>query len=144
MPQQLVVWDTTYSVGNDVLDTQHRQILEIINELFSAIKEGKDRDIVTPLLERMLRYTETHFAAEERFMQDYEYPEYEYHKSLHDRLRSRTAGLRTRAELVLGEDLLNFLKSWWLEHIQEEDQQYTAYARAAAMDHQPTGGTAWT
>jgi hemerythrin-like metal-binding protein len=130
---QLIAWNTAYSVGNDSLDKQHRQILEMINDLFSAIKQGNDRDAVEPLLRRMIQYVETHFADEERFMQEYGYPEFAYHKGLHDRLRRRTADLRAQADFVVGEDLLRFLKNWWLEHIQEEDQQYTPYARAAAV-----------
>ena len=132
---QLVAWNDAYSVGNMSLDEQHKQILAMINELYTAIKEGHDREAVEPLLRRLWQYIEAHFSDEEQFMREHDYPDFEYHKSLHDRLRSRTAVYLENPNHVVGENLLRFLKSWWLEHIQEEDQQYTPYARMATAGH---------
>ena len=38
---------------------------------------------------------------------------------------------RSHANLVMGQDLLRFLKEWWITHIQEEDQQYAPYLAAS-------------
>ena len=129
-----VAWKPSYSVGHAALDEQHRQILQIVNDLYSAMQGGDAQSVVKPLLERLLKYTHTHFAPEEQIMQECGYPNLEDHKELHATLRRKTAGLRANVGLVMGVDLLHFLRDWWLEHIQEEDQRYAPYARAATVD----------
>ncbi|MBN1591268.1 MAG: hypothetical protein JW888_17280 [Pirellulales bacterium] len=43
-------------------------------------------------------------------MEESGYPDLEQHQELHGELRHKTADLRTHVSLVLGEDLLRFLK----------------------------------
>ena len=124
-------WKSFYSVGNTSLDNQHKQILEIVNDLYAAIEEGDDHEVLKPLLDRMLQYTKSHFEFEEQLMQEAGYPDLDHHKELHDELRRKTAGLRAHVNLVMDQDLLRFLKEWWTEHIQEEDQQYAPYVAAS-------------
>jgi hemerythrin len=126
-----IVWKPLYSVGNVSVDNQHKQILEIVNDLHMAMEEGNDHEVVKSLLDRMLRYTHTHFEFEERLMQECGYPDIESHKGLHDVLRRKTTGLRAHTNLVMEQDLLRFLKEWWVEHIQEEDQKFAPYLAAS-------------
>ncbi|HLA83675.1 MAG TPA: bacteriohemerythrin [Thermoguttaceae bacterium] len=128
-----IVWKPFYSVGYTSLDDQHQQILEIINDLYAAMERGDDRQVVPRLLDRLFEYTKTHFAFEERILREHGYPDLESHKKLHEAMRSKTAGLRSHVGLVLGPDLLRFLKDWWLGHIQEEDQRYAPYVAAAVF-----------
>jgi len=96
-----------------------------------ALEEGDDRAVLEGLLERLMQYTNTHFTFEERVMRDAGYPDLASHKQLHESLRRKTAGLQTHSELVMGSDLLRFLKDWWLSHIQEEDHRYAPYVAAS-------------
>jgi len=127
-----IVWKSFYSVGDPTLDAQHKQIIAIVSDLYTAIEEGRDRDVLKPLLDRLSRYVVAHFKYEEQIMEEHGYPGLAQHKALHDRLRRRTTDLRTHVSLVTGPDLLHFLKEWWIEHIQHQDKQYTPYLAVPA------------
>lgn len=128
---RFVTWKEFYSVGNASIDNQHRQILDIINDLYAALDDGDDFQTVKSLIERLMDYTNTHFQFEEKLMEECGYPNLERHRELHHELRHKTAGMRSHVNVVTGSDLLRFLKTWWLEHIQEEDQQYAPYLTAS-------------
>jgi len=125
-----VIWKDFYSVGDPSLDAQHKQILGTINELHEAMQKGKDRAVLRPILDRLLEYTLVHFKHEEQVMQEHEYPDFAHHKVLHDKIRQKTADLREHAYLVTGQDLLRFLKEWWVDHIQGQDKNYSPYLEA--------------
>jgi hemerythrin-like metal-binding protein len=125
-----VTWKDFYSVGDPSIDAQHKQILETINELYEAMQKGKDRAVLKPILDRLLQYTLAHFKHEEQVMLEHEYPNSAQHKALHDKIRQKTTDLREQAYLVTGQDLLRFLKEWWVGHIQGQDKNYSPYLEA--------------
>lgn len=43
---ELISWSEKYSVHNFLLDAQHKKLVSIINRLYSAIKEGKEKNIL--------------------------------------------------------------------------------------------------
>ena len=118
---------TYYTVGDESLDAQHKQILGVINELYEAMQKGVDYKAVKPLLDRLVQYTVNHFRQEEESLLAHQYPDFAQHKALHDKMRQKTIALRDNANLVTGRDLLLFLKEWWSNHIQEQDKKYTPY-----------------
>jgi hemerythrin len=128
-----ITWKNDYSVSESSLDAQHRQIVELLNELHAAMQRGIDHQSVKPLLDRLVQYTVNHFQAEEKLLLAHQYPDYVQHKALHDKMRQRTMGLRDNAGLVTGRDLLVFLKEWWCNHIQEQDKKYTPYLAGALV-----------
>jgi hemerythrin len=60
-------------------------------------------------------------------MKEVGFPNFEAHKALHDEMRRKTLALRQHLTLVTAHDVLVFLKNWWLDHIQGEDQLYSSY-----------------
>lgn len=125
-------WKNQYSVGDDSIDAQHKQVLATISELHAAIQASHENEALQQHLDRMINYTITHFKHEEQKMQACGFPDIENHKVLHDTMRRRTEDLRRNMTLVTGRDLLRFLKDWWINHIQGEDQCYVPYLSAAA------------
>ena len=122
-----VTWKDFYSVGDPSLDAQHKQIIGVINELYEAMQQGKDRAVLKPITDRLLQYTLAHFEHEEQIMQEHEYPDFTQHTALHDKIRQKTIDLREHVSLVTGHDLLRFLKDWWVGHIQGCDKKYSPY-----------------
>jgi len=61
-----VPWKDLYSVGEDTLDAQHRQILALINDLYDARNAGREYADLAALLDRMVLYTMSHFQHESR------------------------------------------------------------------------------
>jgi hemerythrin len=125
-----VAWKPFYSVGDAALDAEHQQIIDMLNDLFAAAQQGPNHPVSAALWKRLLQYTNRHFKHEERVMQQHGYPGLAEHVARHARLRQRTADLQMHADLVTSRDLLQFVKEWWLEHIQEEDKRYAPYLMA--------------
>lgn len=127
MPVTFITWKDFYSVGCRELDEQHKQILGIINNLYSALQSGTERENVKGLLDQLVQYTVDHFQHEEELMKEWGYPEVDQHGAIHERMTRKTIDLRKRFGTVSGQDLLIFLKEWWINHICGNDKQYSAY-----------------
>ncbi len=128
---EYIAWRPYYSVGDDSLDAQHKVIIGLINELYTAVL-AKSPDVdLKGIMDRMIRYTLTHFQHEEQLMLECGFPGLQAHKFLHEQLRQRTVDLRDNLNLVTARDLLRFLKDWWCEHIQEKDKAYAPYLQVA-------------
>jgi len=122
-----IAWKDYYSVGDSTIDAQHRQIIAMINELYDAMSRNIDFTVVKPLLGRLRRYTMEHFDYEETVRAAHSYPELVQHKILHDKMRQRTIDYYDNANLLTGRDMLVFLKEWWSNHIQNQDQKYAPF-----------------
>ena len=122
-----ITWKDYYSVNDPLLDAEHKQIIECINELYSAWQGSTQSEVTKRVLDKLVQYTQTHFEHEEELMKEADFPQFDAHKVLHDDMRRRTIGLRTHLTLVTARDVLVFLKGWWLEHIQGEDKLYSSY-----------------
>jgi hemerythrin-like metal-binding protein len=122
-----ITWKDFYSVGDPSLDAQHQQIVGAINEIYEAMEKKSTQQVVKPILDRLVKYTFEHFKHEEETMAAVEYPDLIEHKALHDKIRQKTIDLKDNADFVTGQNLLLFLKEWWMGHIQTEDKKYSPY-----------------
>lgn len=124
-----IVWKDEYSVGHDELDSHHKDIIAIINDLYGAIREQAGEERLEEILERLLEYTQFHFSFEEREMKDREYPGLVEHRIVHEGMVARTRGLRKKSihEKNVAQEAMAFLKEWWLGHIREVDMRYRPY-----------------
>ena len=118
-------WDSSLSVGIDVIDEQHRCIVDYINELDEARLE-KDPEKVTKVLVSLVDYTITHFAFEEELMSNAGYPLSAPHKRVHEGFIAHISNYKSQHEK--GHDIVRKLMSelqlWLTNHIQNEDKHY--------------------
>jgi hemerythrin len=134
-----IAWKENYSVGDNTIDNQHKQILAMISDLHTAIEGGREQSAIKAILDRIVLYTMSHFNHEEHVMQACGYPDFANHKEQHDQMRRTTEGFRTNLQVITGRDVLRLLKSWWTSHIQAEDQCYVPYLRAATSHSKMPG-----
>ncbi|MCK9563526.1 MAG: bacteriohemerythrin [Bacteroidales bacterium] len=132
-------WSSDLETGIDVIDNQHRRIVEYINELHDAI-ERQSRDDVSVVLEELVDYTLSHFAFEEDLQEQSGYPFFHAHKKVHDLFKRKIAEFQQRFEL--GEDisrqLLTLLRTWLVNHIKRDDADYVETVRIAmSVSSQP-------
>lgn len=115
-----------------MIDTQHHELVDIINELHDAIKDKGDIDYAYITYKELMQYTETHFAEEEELLRKANYPELEKHKQEHQQLKDRVLDLKEHFEEDKKEICLEtflFLKSWITDHIVAEDSKYKPYIK---------------
>ncbi|WP_295444493.1 bacteriohemerythrin [uncultured Thiodictyon sp.] len=122
-------WDPSLSVGIDVIDSQHRRIVDYINELAVARNE-RDKEEVTQVLMNLVDYTNTHFAFEEELMKNAGYPLSDSHKKVHEAFISNIKKFVQQHEE--GRDvtskLMSTLQIWLTNHIKRDDKDYAPYA----------------
>ena len=116
------------SVGNPAMDEQHREIFQLLNDLVDADEYGFSREKIQDTLGRIKRYTKFHFVSEERFMESIEYSGINEHTSLHRECTSEILDLENRyrsGEDVPVSEILDYLRDWFLNHIEETDKLYS-------------------
>ncbi len=129
-PGVLIAWDDALSVNIQLIDRQHRKLVDMINELFAALRAGRGNEVLAPILDALVTYTAQHFAEEERMMASHNYPELANHQDAHRQLVARVTEFQQKlrqGQATISSDLFNFLKSWLLHHIKEEDKAYGPY-----------------
>ena len=135
---QFIIWQPGYSVKIAVLDSQHREIFEMINRLHWAIKENQQAQIVGTILSEMTGYMYTHFKDEETLMQLHRYPDLQTHKESHEAFKRTTNELISKhLQTFYGDiasEVLEFLKTWWTNHIMGMDQKYVPYLTMGTGD----------
>lgn len=126
----LITWNDSLSVKVKQFDDQHKKLVDMVNQLFDAMKTGKGNQVMGDILKQLIAYTQTHFAAEERLMQQYGFPEYEAHKKEHNALVIQVVDLQKQfqeGKAVLTQNVMNFLRDWLARHIQGVDKKYGVY-----------------
>ena len=76
----MMQWNNSLSVNVDAMDLQHQKLVKLTNQLFDAMKVGKGKQAIEGVLRELVSYTKVHFAAEEKLMQEYDYPDYFDHR----------------------------------------------------------------
>ena len=123
-------WKNSYSVGIRSIDAQHRSLFGIGAELYAAMSAGQAKAALNKILDRLVQYTQSHFAHEERLLQLHGYPEFAAHKAQHDQLTAQVLAFQTDlsgGKTTMSVQLLRFLKEWLEKHIQETDRRYAAH-----------------
>ena len=125
-----IEWSDALSVGDPHIDQQHQKLVSIINNLHDAMASQSTQAQLQSLLDQLIAYTREHFGYEERRMRTGHYPDLAAHQKLHAALLQQVGELY--AEFKQGNkfiymDLMKFLKSWLIEHIQKTDKQYSSW-----------------
>jgi len=127
------VWKSEYSVGIREIDEQHKKLVKLIHDLDAAMQKGQGKQSLGTLLKELIGYTGNHFAAEERLMKTYAYPEYEAHKEKHEKMTQKVLDIqRQHAEgrVTITLEVMQFLENWLDKHILGTDQKYSSFLRS--------------
>ncbi len=137
-----LAWSEAYSVGNAMLDSDHRILLNLLNQLHDAIDTGQSRAVVGTVINVLAEYTEHHFRREEGMMAAAGYPDLTAHQAQHRALEARVRDLRDRwhggERQVVDEEVLTMLKKWLTDHILGADKSYGPWIEGTA----DSGGSA--
>lgn len=140
----LVVWQDKHSVGDPLLDLQHRRVFDMINELYAATLGDVSPDQLERTLRNLRDFAATHFRDEEKAMREAGYPELAAHQRAHRAFATEARSLMRRQQR-LGTDaagaILAFLKHWWRRHVIDMDQGYVPFLGRGkrGSDRRPVG-----
>jgi len=122
-----IVWDDKYSVNIEVIDEQHKRIIEILGKLFAEMGQKKSPEVLRAILDQMVWYASEHFSTEEIFMTQYDFPGYADHKKEHEAFKTKVGAFQkdfVAGKATLSLEVINFLLGWLDHHILEVDKQY--------------------
>jgi hemerythrin len=136
-----IIWDSKLDTGIDVIDAQHRRIVDYINDLEVA-KAKLDKRLVNDVIEQLIDYTQSHFGFEEEMLEEAGYKFLKPHRKVHELFIRRVTDFTMRA--AKGEDIADELHSmltkWLLNHIANEDRDYAVVVKQ--MVGEPKGDAA--
>lgn len=123
---KLIIWSKSYSVGVSQMDSEHQRLVDLINNLYAAMRAGRSKDAIGSILDELINYTATHFAHEEKLMRDVGYAGFDEQKRMHEALVSQALEIQQkfRNGTALGQEVMTFLKGWLINHIQGTDKKY--------------------
>lgn len=120
-----LAWTAELDTGIDLIDSQHRSILDYINQLEQA-HHRQDPAGVGQVLRELLDYTVSHFAFEESLQEEAGYRFVKPHRKVHELFTRRAREYIQRYDA--GEDVAvevhGMLSTWLISHIKRDDADY--------------------
>jgi hemerythrin len=130
----IMEWNEKLSVGVASLDADHKKLVALVNELYDAIQSGKGGDALGRILDGLISYTVHHFRNEEQFFASTGYPASAAHKQEHEALTKQVLVVQQKfkagATGTLTLEVMNFLRTWLINHIQGSDKKYGPHLNA--------------
>ncbi|MFO1737781.1 bacteriohemerythrin [Pseudomonas aeruginosa] len=125
-----LVWQDDLNTGIQVIDNQHKRIVEMINHLHDA-QQGKEHAAIAEVIEELVDYTLSHFAFEETLMEDAGYQFSRAHKKIHELFIRRVSEYRVRFQAGedVGDELKGLLSRWLFNHVRNDDAGYVDAVR---------------
>ena len=133
-----IVWTSAMSVDVKLLDNDHKKLAILINDLHEGVMSGCAREPLERIFDELVAFSRAHFYHEEHLLDEAGYIGAAAHKHEHghkmDLVRMMQA--RFRMGRIFADDLevLNQLRDWLVNHIQDSDQEFVAHLKAAGVN----------
>jgi hemerythrin len=131
MAYTFTTWTDDLVTGSDVIDDQHKQLVDAVNNLFDAQRSGKGQREVQRTLNFLLEYTVKHFSDEEALQEEYGYPGYAAHKQIHTEFKAIAQELAQEYQGKPSDALIKHITTvvgrWVIHHIKDEDKKMALY-----------------
>jgi hemerythrin len=131
MGDSLLHWNNSFLVNFEIIDTQHKGLVDMTNELILGCEGGNvTQDVLfIKTLRKAVEYAQVHFATEEKYMRQVNYPDFAVHKKEHEMFVAEVAKQLKAFEENRNDPavLVGFLKDWLFTHIAVSDKKYAPY-----------------
>lgn len=128
----LILWKDSYSTHVKEIDQQHKHLIDLINQLHDAMRQGASQEVCYDTLKELVDYTDYHFKTEEKLFDQLNYPQKAKHKAEHDKLRAQAIDHLTHFKekpLVNTIEIMHFLGDWLNHHILGNDIQFGEFIK---------------
>ena len=138
-----MVWTERLSVGNEVIDSEHRNLISLANDVIRAIKT-RDSSGLVQAFEQLVHWLGLHFANEEKIARAIKF-DFSKHKPAHQYSLKELQYLRD--ELIAKDGMWSdsavdhftrYLKNWMIDgHIVKLDMQMKPALQSHPYDFKP-------
>ena len=133
-----IKWDNKLKTGYKRIDDQHKELVDIINDLYNVGVNGdlnneETRTSFNSIIRRTIDYATYHFGCEEKIMSAINYSQAKDHISKHRSFSLKVVDEINKYEqgnALVMEDFINFLKNWLLNHILIEDKKFVSEVKS--------------
>lgn len=137
-----LTWARQMSVGNESIDSEHKSLLNMVNDVERAIK-ARDFAALTQAFQLFEETVQIHFRNEARLAQAINYPfeehtlEHQYVLNELQTMRSELVSSEGRWSESAVENYYGFLSEWMTAHIGEDDMLMKSILDTYPYDFKP-------
>ena len=126
-----------YYTGIEAIDQEHGKLFSLAGETHELLNDNllvDKTEKLNSLISELIDYTRIHFSHEEAYLEQIHYDRIAEHAALHRSFEESLMqfdlddmGEDGESQNAFVEDLLGFLITWLINHIQRTDMQYVSY-----------------
>ena len=137
-----LAWSERLSVGNAMIDSEHKNLLNMINEVEHAIR-ARDGDALIQAFKLLEDGVRVHFVHEENLAHAINFsftqnmPEHQYVQKEFQHIKDELVDKNGMWSESAAEYYSHFLSEWMIEHILEEDMQMKPALQNYPYDFKP-------
>ena len=127
-------WNAVLETGHPILDTDHEQLVVLINRLTASVKAREGKAACLDLLDKIISQAKVHFAFEEQLMAEQQYPHAARHAAEHTRLLKQAIRFMVKFEADSSAShipVIHFPEDWLTTHIVTADREFAVFLGAA-------------
>ena len=121
----LIEWRSDFETGVADVDHEHKELVDLINQLHAQLGSNADADTVSAFLGEVFARISAHFALEETIMRKHGYDEYAEHKQDHEKLLDDIRDIMDDHEAgdyaAYDEALASAVRDWFVNHFKTKD-----------------------
>jgi hemerythrin len=124
-------------LGEEVMDGEHAAQIRLLESFEEGLREGKDRDDLVIVLDRLVEFTNLHFMSEEMLMSQHGFSGLATHAQDHDSLRAQVGKMQESfngGDQTMTANELVTLRKWLIDHIMTKDRAFVLYLGKAKKD----------
>jgi hemerythrin-like metal-binding protein len=125
-----IPWLEIYDTHINLIDQQHRFLVDMMNDLDSARGTANESKIIGELFYKLVDYTKYHFEQEENLMKSLKYPklseQINQHKGFVNKIVEMLEDLKEH-NFYMGEKMNSFLTNWLIKHILGYDKEFAKF-----------------
>jgi hemerythrin len=135
-----IKWDSKLSVGNSVIDTEHKLIIAHINALELALLHPAEKEYLKFFIDQLHEHAADHFYHEEQLQLKFRFPHYEENKKGHQVLMTELEVIKAiidsfieKAESTeeegkeMREKISELMRKWFIDHIVKSDMKMKGF-----------------
>lgn len=118
-------WEPDFETGNEYIDLQHRNFVDLINRIGVIFRETNDVAYKEKLISELRKYADFHFTSEENIATSIGLPgvgaHHDRHQELLEEFNHHAEDLNKGSKTA--DEFLAFLTNWFIGHTIYEDQK---------------------
>ncbi|MFC1744423.1 bacteriohemerythrin [Candidatus Riflebacteria bacterium] len=131
----ILIWDEKYCVGIGEFDRQHQKFFMLVNHLYDAVERNDGKELIERKLKGIEEFYNHHFFSEEKYMEAFSYPDFEFHRKVHrsfiENADKHMAEYNKSGKVP--HEFLEYLRDWWTEHILKTDKRYQSFFNSRGL-----------